>query len=94
MVESISKWNAPRLVGAREAFPQFGRVVTDICGSGMVRARLQCATGDIHESLHRHPKFVRLMGGVLTKPEYSELLARLYGFHHPLGMRLRAVLPG
>jgi heme oxygenase len=61
---------------------------------GTVRTRLQFAKADIHENLHRHPRFVRLVAGVLTMPEYSALLGRLYGFHWPLEIRLRAVSAG
>jgi heme oxygenase (biliverdin-IX-beta and delta-forming) len=66
----------------------------DIYGPGPVRARLRHATADIHESLHRQPVFIRLMAGVLTMPEYSALLGRLYGFHTPLEISLRTVSDG
>jgi heme oxygenase (biliverdin-IX-beta and delta-forming) len=59
--------------------------------TGPVRARLRHATADIHENLHQHPAFTRLMAGILTMPEYSALLGRLYGFHWPLEISLRAV---
>jgi heme oxygenase (biliverdin-IX-beta and delta-forming) len=52
-------------------------------GSG-ARDALQSATREIHERLHSHFAFQRLTAGSITAPEYRALLARLYGFHHPL----------
>jgi heme oxygenase len=58
---------------------------------GAARARLRSATADTHERLHRHPGFSGLLRGSLTMSQYSQLLARLYGFHRPLERALRMV---
>jgi len=58
---------------------------------GAAQARLRVATTDTHERLHRHPGFSGLLRGTLTMSQYSQLLARLYGFHRPLERLLRMV---
>ena len=57
--------------------------------SGSLRSTLQLATADIHEAMHCHPGFTRLMSGGMTLPEYSALLSTLYGFYFPLEQTLR-----
>ena len=42
---------------------------------------LRTATKAIHEQLHSHAVFARLMGGEINRPHYSALLLALYGFH-------------
>jgi heme oxygenase len=62
-----------------------------------VRQQLRDATTTIHQALHDHPGFVRLLDGRLSREDYRTLLARLYGFHWPLEYGLRAArceLPG
>jgi heme oxygenase len=55
-----------------------------------MRAMLQQATSEIHETMHRLPGFVRVAAGTSTKDEYFLLLRRLLGFHGPLERALRA----
>jgi heme oxygenase len=54
---------------------------------------LRQVTANIHESLHHHPDFARLMRGILSLTEYLALLARLYGFYFPLENLLRMTAP-
>jgi heme oxygenase len=61
--------------------------------SHTARAQLRQATADIHETLHQHPGFGRLMSGSLTLAEYFKLLARLYGFYNPLEYALSIAQP-
>jgi len=56
---------------------------------GPAQAALRLATGDIHEALHRHPGFSRLLRNDLSLPDYIALLGRLWGFHAPLARLLR-----
>ena len=55
----------------------------------IVRQRLRHATAAIHQAMHEHPGFVRLLEGRMTLLEYRTLLSRLYGFHWPLERGLR-----
>jgi heme oxygenase (biliverdin-IX-beta and delta-forming) len=59
----------------------------------VVRQRLRLATAAIHQSLHEHPAFVRLLEGRMRLAEYRALIARLYGFHWPLDRGLRSASP-
>jgi heme oxygenase len=61
--------------------------------SPTVRQQLRHATAAIHQSLHDHPGFVRLVEGRMTLSDYRDLLARLHGFHWPLERGLRAAPP-
>lgn len=54
------------------------------------RDALRRATQDIHERLHSHIVFRRLLSRSITRDEYRALLARLYGFHRPLETALSA----
>lgn len=54
------------------------------------RDALRHATQDIHERLHGHIVFRRLLRQSITHDEYRALLARLYGFHRPLEIALSA----
>ena len=54
------------------------------------RDALRRATQDIHERLHGHIVFRRLLDRSITRDEYRALLARLYGFHRPLETALSA----
>jgi len=54
------------------------------------RDALRRATQDIHERLHGHIVFRRLLDRSITRAEYRALLARLYGFHRPLETALSA----
>lgn len=58
-----------------------------------VRQQLRHATADIHEALHRHPGFIRLLEERMTLMDYRALLARLHGFHWPLERDLRPASP-
>jgi heme oxygenase (biliverdin-IX-beta and delta-forming) len=51
---------------------------------------LRCATQDIHERLHGHIVFRRLLDRSITRDGYRTLLTRLYGFHRPLEVALSA----
>jgi heme oxygenase len=48
------------------------------------RDALRRATQDIHERLHGHIVFRRVLDRSITRDEYRALLARLYGFHRRL----------
>ncbi|WP_428542093.1 biliverdin-producing heme oxygenase [Rhodopila sp.] len=54
------------------------------------RAVLRRATDAAHARLHHAPAFARLAAGRIDLAEYRRLLARLWGFHHPIEHRLRA----
>ena len=57
---------------------------------GSARAALRRATDAAHTRLHHLPAFNRLATGRIDRAAYRRLLARLWGFHHPIEHRLRA----
>ena len=60
--------------------------------NGLDRARsaLREVTRDVHERLHGHPAFQRVLDATVDASGYGTLLTRLYGFHKPLEEALHA----
>jgi heme oxygenase len=56
-----------------------------------VRWRLREATNEAHERLHGHDGFAAAASGDISRADYVDLLARLYGFHRPFEEAARAV---
>jgi heme oxygenase len=54
------------------------------------RARLREATDTAHLRLHVHPAFAALQSDTIDRTGYRTLLARLFGFHQPVEIALRA----
>jgi heme oxygenase len=53
-----------------------------------MRARLKQATEVAHERLHSHDGFAAAAAGTISRADYRDLLARLYGFHAPFDARM------
>jgi len=56
-----------------------------------MRWRLREATNAAHERLHGHDGFAAAATGEISRSDYVDLLARLYGFHRPFERAARAV---
>lgn len=56
------------------------------------RAALRRSTREIHERLHHHQFFHKLLSGTVDLIEYRQALARLFGFHDPLEETLLAAV--
>jgi heme oxygenase len=55
-----------------------------------MRWRLREATDAAHQRLHGHEGFAAAAKGDISRPDYVDLLARLYGFHRPFERAARA----
>lgn len=54
-----------------------------------MRGRLREATNDAHQRLHGHDGFAAAAKGDISRPDYIDLLVRLYGFHRPFEQAAR-----
>ena len=56
-----------------------------------MRGRLREATNEAHGRLHKHDGFAAAAAGDISRSDYVDLLARLYGFHRPFEQAAQAV---
>ena len=57
-----------------------------------VRARLREATRDVHERMHGHAGFAAVAAGAANRPDYTRVMARLWGFHAPFDAQIEAAV--
>jgi heme oxygenase (biliverdin-IX-beta and delta-forming) len=68
--------------------PAVNMVAAHPSAANSPRHVMRRATQDIHERLHSHELFRDILAQTITREAYSSLLAKLYGFHHPVEMAL------